>query len=592
MRDHPAIPDGIEAVVLDFDGTLADTTPSHEQAPRAALQPHGLGLDPGWYLRHAGLSIRDLLAELPGARQLPHDEIIQQSRTHLLATVHYITPIDCVVTLLRAARRAGLPCAIASGASRLLVQPGLEALGLRAEFAAVIAREDVPRGKPAPDLYIEAARRLDVPPGHCLAVDDAPDGVTAARAAGMHVLTLAGGHLAPADEDKEGAGHSGSRAGALMSCRTPRHGERGPAATYETTVAPPQAAHDPIAPDATPARSKIPPSDGLKPSHQGSTMPVLHSTKNLEVIEPPTAAREGVGVFEYTDNFTVFHYGRMPDLIPGKGEAICRMAVFNFMMLEAAGVPTHFRRFIAPSRIEFDLARVPGLDAGAPTLGARNYLVPVQVLFRNELPQGSSVHHRLAVGTLTPSDLGLRDVPAVGEELGHPLIEYATILDETNRFIGASEAQRLAGLSDEQFQEMQDTTVKVNEVITGHASELGLSHCDGKVEYLVSGDARIVVADSPGTPDESRLMFNGVHCGKQVIRNWYVAQGLEVPVQRLIADGIPRRQWPKPAPLPPGFMPVMSDMYRSLSEAWTGERVWNAPDLQAATQAVRRLTGR
>ena len=266
MRDHPPILDGIEAVVLDFDGTLADTTPSHEQALRAALQPHGLDLDPGWYLRHAGLSIRDLLAELPGARQLPHDEIIQQSRNCLLATIRYITPIDCVVTLLRAARRAGLPCAIASGASRLLVQPGLEALGLSDEFAAVVAREDAPRGKPAPDLYIEAARRLDVPPGRCLAVDDAPDGVTAARAAGMHVLTLAGGHLAPADEDSEGAGHSGSRAGAPMSCRTPRHGERGPAATCETTVAPPQAAHDPTAPDATPARSKIPPSDGLEPS--------------------------------------------------------------------------------------------------------------------------------------------------------------------------------------------------------------------------------------------------------------------------------------------------------------------------------------
>ena len=88
-------------------------------------------------------------------------------------------------------------------------------------------------------------------------------------------------------------------------------------------------------------------------------MPVLHSTKNLEIIEPPTATKEGVGVFEYTDNYTVFHYGRMPDLIPGKGEAICRMAVANFMMLEAAGVPTHFRRFIAPNRIEFDLARSP-----------------------------------------------------------------------------------------------------------------------------------------------------------------------------------------------------------------------------------------
>ena len=319
-------------------------------------------------------------------------------------------------------------------------------------------------------------------------------------------------------------------------------------------------------------------------------MPVLHSTKNLEVIDPPTAAREGVGVFEYTDNFTVFHYGRMPDLIPGKGEATCRIAVFNFMMLKAAGVPTHFRRFIAPNRIEFDLARIPAPAAGAPAPDAGNYLVPVQVIFRNALPPGSSVHRRLAAGTLALSDLGLHSVPAVGEKLEHPLIEYATMLEATNRFIGAPEAQRLAGLSDEQFREMGDITMKVNEVITGHASKLGLGHCDGKAEYLVSGDARIVLADSPGTPDESRLMYGGVHCGKQEIRDWYVAHGLEVPVQRLIADGVPKSQWPEPARLPPGFMPAMSDMYRSLCETWTGERTWGTPGLQAATQAVRRLT--
>lgn len=318
-------------------------------------------------------------------------------------------------------------------------------------------------------------------------------------------------------------------------------------------------------------------------------MPVLHSTKNLEIIEPPTATREGVGIFEYTDNYTVFHYGRMPDLIPGKGEAICRMAAFNFTMLEAAGVKTHFRRFIAPNRIEFDLARVPDPDAGPPTPNAENYLIPVQVLFRNELPQGSSVHRRLAAGALTPAEVGLRGIPAVGEPLRHPLIEYATTREDVNRFIGGPEAQRLAGLSDEQFQAMRENTVVVNEVLTGYARELGLSHSDGKVEFLVSSDANIVLADSPGTPDESRLMFNGVHCGKQVLRNWYVDNGLEVPVSRLIAEGVPRSRWPQPAPLPPEFLPVMSDLYRSLSETWTGERLWGGPDLQTATQAVARL---
>ncbi|MEU0715624.1 HAD family phosphatase [Streptomyces lavendulocolor] len=196
-RCAPAVPKGVEALILDFDGVLADTVGQHEDALRAALQPYGVALDSGWYGRHAGLSIHDLLAALPGGRSLPHDEIVQRSRGHLLASVHTITPIRCVVELLRQARRAGVPCAVASGASRLLVDPGLDALGLKDMFAAVVRREDAVYGKPDPELFLIAARRLSVAPGHCLAVDDAPDGIASARAAGMQVITVIGGHLAP-----------------------------------------------------------------------------------------------------------------------------------------------------------------------------------------------------------------------------------------------------------------------------------------------------------------------------------------------------------------------------------------------------------
>ncbi|MFI8103494.1 HAD family hydrolase [Streptomyces sp. NPDC086023] len=200
IQCSPAVPDGVEALILDFDGVLADTVGRHEEALRAALQPYGVDLDSGWYGRHVGLSIRDLLAALPGARSLRHDEIVQRSRGHLLASVHTITPIPCVVELLEQARRAGVPCAVASGASRLLVDPGLDALGLNEAFAAVVRREDVVHGKPDPELFLTAARRLGVAPDRCLAVDDAPDGIASARAAGMQVITVAGGHLTPVGE--------------------------------------------------------------------------------------------------------------------------------------------------------------------------------------------------------------------------------------------------------------------------------------------------------------------------------------------------------------------------------------------------------
>jgi beta-phosphoglucomutase-like phosphatase (HAD superfamily) len=211
--DLHTIPADIEAVVFDFDGTLADTTRGHERALRAALRQFDVELDAAWYRQHVGLSIHDLLAELPAARGLPHDEIVRQSRAKLLAKLVTVTPIDCVVTLLRAARHAELPCAVASGASGSLVRPGLAALELTDEFSAIVAREDAARGKPAPDLYAEAARLLNVPAERCLAVDDAPDGVASARTAGMNALTVVDGHLASADTtaanpERLGAGHT------------------------------------------------------------------------------------------------------------------------------------------------------------------------------------------------------------------------------------------------------------------------------------------------------------------------------------------------------------------------------------------------
>ncbi|MFB8085970.1 phosphoribosylaminoimidazolesuccinocarboxamide synthase [Streptomyces sp. NPDC055992] len=319
-------------------------------------------------------------------------------------------------------------------------------------------------------------------------------------------------------------------------------------------------------------------------------MPILNSTKNLHVIKPPTTRREGIGMFEYTDHYTVFHYGRMPDAIPGKGEATCRMAAFNFRLLEEAGVRTHFRRFIAPNRIEFTLACLPDPAAHPFTPESGTYLLPLQVLFRNELPPGSSVHRRLAAGELTPADVGLDAVPSVGEKLKRPLIEYATTRDDVNRFLTPAAAQHLAGLDHEQFRTLRETTLTVNAVLTTHADQVGLSHCDGKAEYLMSSHQELALADSPGTPDESRLMLDGVHLGKQILRDWYVSSGNGIPTSTLISDGVPRSQWPRPAPLPCEFLPVMRDLYRSLSETWTGEGHENAPDLPAAVRAVAGLT--
>lgn len=123
--------------------------------------------------------------------------IVAGSRRRLLAAAGDLKPISGPLQFVRRARSRGLPCAIASGATRQLVHTGLEALGLDGIFAAVVTREDVTRAKPDPALYLEAARCLGVRAARCLAIDDAPDGIAAAMTAGMRVLTVKDRAVAP-----------------------------------------------------------------------------------------------------------------------------------------------------------------------------------------------------------------------------------------------------------------------------------------------------------------------------------------------------------------------------------------------------------
>jgi HAD superfamily hydrolase (TIGR01509 family) len=92
------------------------------------------------------------------------------------------------------------PLALASSANRPIIDLVLELSGLRSQFAATISSEEVARGKPAPDVYLEAARRLDVAPSACAAVEDSTNGLRAADAAGMTVIAVPNREFAPSDE--------------------------------------------------------------------------------------------------------------------------------------------------------------------------------------------------------------------------------------------------------------------------------------------------------------------------------------------------------------------------------------------------------
>ncbi len=318
-------------------------------------------------------------------------------------------------------------------------------------------------------------------------------------------------------------------------------------------------------------------------------MPKKFSTKNLEIVEPPTSTRAGVGIFEFTDDYSVFHYGKMAEQIPFKGEAIARMAAFNFGLFERAGIPSHFRGFLEPDRIEFDLLRAPdpAVDPVGPDDGW--YMVPLQVVYRNALPEGSSVARRLDAGTVTLEDLGLRELPGPRELLRRPLVEFTTKREEIDRFVGRAEGCRLAGLTEADEQRVVELVEAVDEVITAHAESVGLEHADGKIELGMLAPGELVLVDNAGTPDENRFLLDGRHVGKQVMRDHHLATGLERRVQEWAAEGRPRSTWPAPEPLPPGFVEPLSTMYRALAERWTGESIWGVPPLEDVMETVELL---
>ncbi|MFF4924205.1 HAD family hydrolase [Kitasatospora sp. NPDC001261] len=188
------------ALIVDWDGTVADNTAARHTALQAALAPHGIAVPADRYRALAGLPVREVIAQLATDAALPVppvEEVVARSRAALLAGPAP-DPVPCTLALLHTAHGLGLPLAVASSAAAVLVHLGIHQLGLQALLPVAVTHDDVPRGKPAPDAYLEAARRLGADPTRCLAVDDADDGIAAALAAGMRTLTIRDGLLVPA----------------------------------------------------------------------------------------------------------------------------------------------------------------------------------------------------------------------------------------------------------------------------------------------------------------------------------------------------------------------------------------------------------
>ena len=179
-------------MVFDLDGVLLDSERLWDQARREVAIGHGAHWRADATAAMLGMSsvewsqyMRDTLGV-----DLAPDRIVELVVAGLLEQYRRRLPLipGAVAAVQRIGRR--WPLALASSAGRPVIDAVLAIAGLQHEFQATVSSEEVPRGKPAPDVYLEAARRLGQPPRACAAVEDSANGIRSALAAGLHVVAV------------------------------------------------------------------------------------------------------------------------------------------------------------------------------------------------------------------------------------------------------------------------------------------------------------------------------------------------------------------------------------------------------------------
>lgn len=336
----------------------------------------------------------------------------------------------------------------------------------------------------------------------------------------------------------------------------------------------------------------------------------MTSVKDIHVERSPTPDELGVGSFVFTDDYSVFDWGKMPDQIPRKGASLCVMGANNFERLETAGITTHYRGVVTndgplelaatetpPRELAIELTQVPDLPvtdrgydyAAYHAAAGENYLIPLEIVFRNTVPVGSSLRRRTSP---VDHDLSFTTWPDDPIELDEPIVEFSTKYEEQDRYLDADEAQRIAGKAD--LGRLEAIAREVNELITDRARSIGLTHQDGKIECLYyQGEIR--VADVVGTFDENRFAFNDQQVSKEVLRQYYkehhpewvdavsdaktAAKAQEIAAWKTLCDRDP------PA-LPSKVITAASDLYAAGANTYCDQAWFEAPSLAEAVERI------
>lgn len=314
-------------------------------------------------------------------------------------------------------------------------------------------------------------------------------------------------------------------------------------------------------------------------------------------------------IFKFSDRYSIFDWGAMPDEIDGKGNTLAWMANFFFRQLnyphhgyfccdregnETSDSTSYFKvKAVDVFRPHFNNGVYDYSEYQKKPLNA---LVPLEVVFRFGIPKGSSLISRMKDRDYCQS-IGLKRVYEVGEVLESPLIEFSTKLESTDRYISYSEAQSIAGLSDKEFNRLLNDSVDNAKRLKEIFSEIGIFLWDGKFEYAFSNnhstERSFILVDSVG-PDELRLSYDGMTLSKEFLRSYYRGHEWYLNLQeaKKIAAERGDEDWKKvclnefkstPPLLDEKYKKTAEMIYltlaNELSEKWDGKKIFDADNL-------------
>jgi len=324
------------------------------------------------------------------------------------------------------------------------------------------------------------------------------------------------------------------------------------------------------------------------------------SVKDLTIIQKPTNENSGIGHFKFSDRYSVFDWGAMPDLIPNKGASLAIMTTHFFELLKTRGIQSHFRGIVKDKKvlpfkevsepfdtIEVDLVRVfePEIKEGEYNYSVyrnvnKNFLVPCEFIYRNSIPKESSFWKRYDKGDIkieVPPDIK-PDIP-----LKEPILDVSSKLEESDRYLSWEEVKEMSQISEEKLNDIKEMVLRISKIIKKECEKVGFVNQDGKFEFAINSEGNIIVIDAIGTLDECRFEYEGITLSKEILRKHYRKTDWYKEVVK--AKEKDRQNWKPlvgtpPAHLPKELLRVVSNMYQSVANLISGREFFKVPHLK------------